>query len=1065
MTIPVFPIPDTDRFEKLAREALEVLRTTTLDLETRVDDLEQGGGGGGIPKLDDCLAPDDNTDLNASVSGHGLLSKLSGNGDEFLNGLGNWSNPISSHDHNDLYYTETEIDDLLAEKSDDPHSHDDRYYTETEIDTQMSNKEDTGHNHDDRYYLESEINSLLDNLAVIGHNHNTLYSGITHGSNHHSGGSDAIKLDDLDAPDDNTDLDASQSAHGLLPKLSSLPAEFLNGEGNWAIPEGSGGGGDSGVSTNFKAYEIVGEYELNNKILDETLTNLHGENVDEILFIEYSYISGIADTTFAIQFNDDSNANYRSGYLGEYNDSANAQHGESDINCMYVNWSNANQHIAGNSKVYLKSGQRRLCLSNTVAVDDINSNYHHLSYRTAWKNTTDEVTKMRIFTDVAITGTIRVYKFKKVNLPVSTAIPSNFKAYEVVGEYELTDGFDQTIEIDGEAYPDIIIEAAYDNPTSNWRGLALNFNGDTANNYKYKYYGDGTDTATGGAASLGAAAPNSTHNFSQSRLQLKKDLKRIVVCESSRIASDFSTAWYKYISSWNATDAVTKMNITLTGSGDISGYVKVYALKKVDLPEPRGTEAVGIQSIKVEYVDASTIKVNQGVVHIKSGSYDDIYQVRSEFNKALSNPNSDAWYYIYAKVPSEGHIQAVDIEYSTTPPIEYDYGYYHDTNTDWRCIGIIRTNDSGEIIEYDYSVNEILWNISIGGVNCKPSTTWTDYQLVVPPVSPICIATTWTHRYSSSNNTAYWRKKGTDSSGIFLGYQGSNPAGTQTTTKFVCDSSGYIQVKYSESSTDSIWVYAHGFVLNEKFYTGFTQIKAKEVFNRGAQSIKVEYKDADEIYINPGSAHIKGDTSEEYYTIQSQIAKQLTDLTADSWYYIYIKPPASGYTITATEIEYSTDAPARDIDKVGYYHGTNTDWRCIGAIFTDNGSNILKFYNSTREVKFEKDVANISAAPGNTWTDYTLSVPLFDALCCVRFYGYYGNSSTTGYYRVKGSAENGVSFGVVRSNYVRCDVMTTVPSDSTGTIQLRWDNTNNGNIILYCRGFTPPDEIYNGPQR
>lgn len=59
-----------------------------------------------------------------------------------------------------------------------------------------------------------------------------------HATSHQSGGSDAVKLDDLAAPDDNTDLNASASAHGLLRKLSNVSTEFLNGQGNWATPAG-----------------------------------------------------------------------------------------------------------------------------------------------------------------------------------------------------------------------------------------------------------------------------------------------------------------------------------------------------------------------------------------------------------------------------------------------------------------------------------------------------------------------------------------------------------------------------------------------------------------------------------------------------------------------------------------------------------------------------------------------------------------------------------------------------------------------------------------------------------
>lgn len=55
----------------------------------------------------------------------------------------------------------------------------------------------------------------------------------THATQHKSGGSDAIKIDDLAAPDDNTDLNASASAHGLQAKLSGLVLDVQAGDGTW----------------------------------------------------------------------------------------------------------------------------------------------------------------------------------------------------------------------------------------------------------------------------------------------------------------------------------------------------------------------------------------------------------------------------------------------------------------------------------------------------------------------------------------------------------------------------------------------------------------------------------------------------------------------------------------------------------------------------------------------------------------------------------------------------------------------------------------------------------------
>lgn len=111
-------------------------------------------------KLDDHAAPDDNTDLDATASKHGLMPKAD----------------------------KSKLDGIEAGA-------------------------DVTANHDPK----------------------------AHKTSHHSGGGDAIKLDDLAAPDDNTDLNASTSKHGLLPKLGGGTSNFLRADGSWAAPGGGGG--------------------------------------------------------------------------------------------------------------------------------------------------------------------------------------------------------------------------------------------------------------------------------------------------------------------------------------------------------------------------------------------------------------------------------------------------------------------------------------------------------------------------------------------------------------------------------------------------------------------------------------------------------------------------------------------------------------------------------------------------------------------------------------------------------------------------------------------------------
>jgi hypothetical protein len=64
-----------------------------------------------------------------------------------------------------------------------------------------------------------------------------------HATSHQSGGSDPIKLDDLAAPDDNTDLNVSTSAHGLAPKAPNDSTKYLDGTGAYSVP---GGGSSTG---------------------------------------------------------------------------------------------------------------------------------------------------------------------------------------------------------------------------------------------------------------------------------------------------------------------------------------------------------------------------------------------------------------------------------------------------------------------------------------------------------------------------------------------------------------------------------------------------------------------------------------------------------------------------------------------------------------------------------------------------------------------------------------------------------------------------------------------------
>jgi len=141
----------------------------------RTDVTPSGGGGGG--DLDDLDNVDTSGKSNGDIlqwnsssgkwedappgtpSAHASTHENGGADEISLAGLDGEPTALTTHksssDHDGRYYTETEVDTLLSNKSDTSHTHDSRYYTESETDNLLSGKSDTEHTH-----TESDITDL-----------------------------------------------------------------------------------------------------------------------------------------------------------------------------------------------------------------------------------------------------------------------------------------------------------------------------------------------------------------------------------------------------------------------------------------------------------------------------------------------------------------------------------------------------------------------------------------------------------------------------------------------------------------------------------------------------------------------------------------------------------------------------------------------------------------------------------------------------------------------------------------------------------------------------------------
>lgn len=144
----------------------------------------------------------------------------------------------------------------------------------------------TGQTADD-HHNQSHAHNGADSSGTVAHSATT-GQGVndhhteSHQARHNSGGADAVKLDDLATPDDNTDLNASATRHGLLAKLSNIATEFLNGQGAFSTP-GSGAPIDYpylgfGANSNLSAEVDVETMILQNEI--KGFPSLAGIDID-----------------------------------------------------------------------------------------------------------------------------------------------------------------------------------------------------------------------------------------------------------------------------------------------------------------------------------------------------------------------------------------------------------------------------------------------------------------------------------------------------------------------------------------------------------------------------------------------------------------------------------------------------------------------------------------------------------------------------------------------------------------------------------------------------------------
>lgn len=253
-------------------------------------------GGSDAIKLDELAAGTDVTTLNTSVTAHGLCPKLNGTATTFLNGTGSWTVPAGTWasnfgttagkicQGNDSRLSDNRTPTLhaVSHKVGGPDAIKlDEFAVPTDTSSTILDASTTVHGllpklagGTAKFLRADGTWEIPPGTLVLGTTAGTACAGddsrltdnrtpVLHATSHKSGGSDAIKLDELAAPTDVATLNASSTAHGLLPKLSGSVNTVLRGDGTWGEYSSSASNfirweeGALSTSTFFMPYRVT----------------------------------------------------------------------------------------------------------------------------------------------------------------------------------------------------------------------------------------------------------------------------------------------------------------------------------------------------------------------------------------------------------------------------------------------------------------------------------------------------------------------------------------------------------------------------------------------------------------------------------------------------------------------------------------------------------------------------------------------------------------------------------------------------------------------------------------
>jgi len=233
-----------------------------------------------------------------------------------------------------------------------------------------------------------------------------------------------------------------------------------------------------------------------------------------------------------------------------------------------------------------------------------------------------------------------------------------------------------------------------------------------------------------------------------------------------------------------------------------------------------------------------------------------------------------------------------------------------------------------------------------------------------------------------------------------------------------------------------------------------------EMFLGYVNRAQFDYNDADQIDVTAGVYDVNGKIA----IIGTTVTTSAISSGGTDWHYLFIDYSAipASCAIDNSDLYWSSTEPTFSETKKGFYHTSNTDDRCIFAVYTVT-DDIAEFYHSGDLVIYTDTITDYALADiDEDWADeVTLTIPVVARMSSVTFLGdsTADNDAAAAYWRTNGATATTGNYILVVDEDANLSLAANtvdVICDSNLKLDIKFDVAGDHRLAVYTNGWYFP---------